>query len=486
MRYVKLVRYALAIAACLPFITPQVGAIGVSPPPPVVMTDSPVMITGYSFQGPTLQYIQLFNSSNEVIDLVNWQLQFSVSGMASPVDLPLLQGLLKPGGYVLAAKEGSVSDADVSYSLVVPPGVNGVVSSIRLIPADFLPHSITVKVDATHSHWKRAISTATGNYLSTFTAFTPDSQYVLYGHGFYEYPESVSLQITEVLANPRACSPIETSGDCVDFVKLYNPTAQVISLSNFRLRVGYLGQISSASNTFALAGEVQPGGYEVIVKSADDKPVSLTNSGAFLWIEDLYGMKIYETTVLEYPDASSDAKKGQAWAYDNADGVWKWTTQPTPFNSPSVFPVIISKPKVQVTAGSVPCKEGQYRSEETNRCRALASDVAVLAPCDDDEERNPATNRCRKLATLANQQLAACKEGQERSAETNRCRNVALEGPPAAAFAVEAAGEAGKAFVGWWAAGGVGMLGLGYGAWEWRREALGLLQKIGTFFTSLK
>jgi hypothetical protein len=190
--------------------------------------------------------------------------------------------------------------------------------------------------------------------------------------------------------------------------------------------------------------------------------------------------------VLEYPDASADAKKGQAWAYDVAVGQWKWTIQPMPYDGPSVFPPMIeSKIKAIAEKGLVPCKEGQYRSEETNRCRSIAAEATALAPCDDDEERNPATNRCRKIVSVTNQ-LTPCKEGQERNPETNRCRNVAAAAPPDAAFDVEPVKDVGQSFVGWWALGGVGILALGYAGWEWRQEILAAIRKVGTFFTSGK
>ncbi len=200
-------------------------------------------------------------------------------------------------------------------------------------------------------------------------------------------------------------------------------------------------------------------------------------------MEDAYGVKRYDNTVMEYPDASSDTKKGQAWAYDTADGTWKWTTQPTPVDGANVFPV----PIVKVTATSTstkPCREDQYRSEDTNRCRSLASLVtATPAPCDDDQERNPVTNRCRKITTATSP--APCKEGQERNPDTNRCRN-AVSSVPDAAFQVEPFLETGKAFTGWWALGGIGTLAIGRGAWEWRSEVLNGIRKIGSFFTSGK
>lgn len=133
-----------------------------------------------------------------------------------------------------------------------------------------------------------------------------------------------------------------------------------------------------------------------------------------------------------------------------------------------------------------PCKDGQYRSEETNRCRSLVATASVLKACADDQFRNPDTGRCKKIASSDDVALADCGEGRERNPDTNRCRSVAAVAIPSAAFAVTPIADTGKAFVGWWALGGVGLLAVGYGAWEWRREVMLGVRKVGAFFASRK
>lgn len=483
MRYLKLAWLVASITICL-LIAPNVHAIMVGEPVVDTRTDSPVIVTGYGIDGAQVSYVQLFNSSNDVVDVTNWTLQ-AVHSTGAMVTLASLHGLVKPGGYLVIADTGVISTPDIGYSR---PNLSdaATVTSLQLTaPARYLAHQLATKADVSHPYWRRNISSSTGNYLSTFSSFTPDAQFVLYGNGFYEYSETMSLQVAEIMANPRNCSPLDTAGDCTDYIKFHNPSMQTVDLSQTRLRIGYLGQTPSSSNTFQLQGTVGPGQYIVISSSADNRPITLTNSGGFVWLEDMYGIKRYDTTVLEYPDASADTKKGQAWAYDLSDGLWKWTTQPTPRDAPSVFPPPAPPKKAIQTASLAPCKEGQYRSEETNRCRSAGS-VTALAPCDDDEERNPATNRCRKIATAASQGLTPCKEGQERNPATNRCRNIANSVPGDAAFAIETAQDAGKAFIGWWALGGVGAVALGYGVWEWREEARMAIRKVSSFFTSLK
>jgi tellurite resistance protein len=137
---------------------------------------------------------------------------------------------------------------------------------------------------------------------------------------------------------------------------------------------------------------------------------------------------------------------------------------------------------IVATAVSVPCKDGQYRSEETNRCRNIALAGSTLVACGDDQYRSEATNRCRNIVTLTGT-LTPCKDNQYRSEETNRCRNITTSTVPAAAFAVESTPDTGKVFVGWYALGGVGALAVAYGVWEWRSEAMAAVRRIASFFT---
>ena len=450
--------------------------------PPVDAPDSPIIISGYAFNGPRVQYVQLFNTSPAPVDMTGWHVEYMISGQPEPVVVAALGGYIAPLNYMIAGESSSMSSADFGYALSIPPAITSPATAIRLVPpSSYLVHSVALKVDANH-YWQRNISATTGKYLSTFTSFIPSANFTLYGGGSYAFPDTTSLQIKEILPNARNCSPLETAADCGDYVKLFNPTAAPIDLAAFRLRTGYQGQTSSASNTYSLAGVVPPGQFATMTQGSDGHAISLTNTGNFVWLEDIYGLKRYDTTVVIYPDASADSKNGQSWALDETDGVWKWGI-PSPGGS-NVFPEIVEQVSVVKTSVLTPCRDNQYRSEETNRCRNVVV-ASVPTPCKDDQYRSEATNRCRSIAVAASATLAPCKEGQERNPDTNRCRNV-VSNVPNAAFSVEPVKETGKAFIGWWALGGVGVLAVGYGAWEWRREIRGALNRVASFFTASK
>lgn len=512
MRYVVFSLLAIFLSLT-PFPLP-VSALTTGPSAGMVTkTDSPVIVTGFSFTASRLNYMQLYNSSSEVVDIRGWTAEYMISGGVSMPVPVTLSGLLKPRTYTVIGESLAVPTAPFLFSSTVPLATDTqVISGLRLTaPALYLNHDVATPTINTSTvsvltspktyYWQRNTSTSTGNYLSTFAAFVPGPSFVLLLDPMYEYSTETALQFTEILPNPRNCSPLESELDCSDYVKLYNSSDQVIHLSLFRLRNGYLGQNPSSSNTTALSGDLQPGQFAIV-------PTNITNTASWVWLEDVYGMYRYNTTVQNYEDASADSKKGQAWAYDEIDGVWKWTTSPQPYDSPSIFPApppepspVISTPvpckenqyrseetnrcrTVEITTSLTPCQDGQYRSEETNRCRSVVGAISSLVACSEEQERNPLTNRCRTIASKANS-LVPCNENQERNAQTNRCRNI-VKSVPSAAFAIEPVKEGGKAFVGWWALGGVGVLAGGYGVWEWRREMAGAIRKVATFFASSK
>lgn len=472
----KLGLFFAAVCALLTVTdTHATEAIDYMPPPN--LADSPVIITGYSITGSKLDYVQLYNEEDRPINLDNWRLEYVVAEQTESVLSVALSGWVAPSNYVLAADVSVVVNPDFAFTSAVQ--TDKTPSKLRVVPAanaGLKLHEVAVGSGVK----QRNISSSTGDYLSTFGNVTNPA---LYGGGFYDFLIATKLQFSEIVANPRKCSPLETMLDCMDYVKLYNPTSLPIDLSQFRLRVGYLGQNPSSSNTFILHGTLQPGQYLVLTHDFDNQPIAMTNSGGFVWLEDTYGIIRYDNTVMEYPDASADSKKGWAWAYDSSDGVWKWTSQPTPDNAPSVFVLPQEKEEKPSEKSLVPCKDGQYRSEETNRCRSIASAASTLTPCKEGQERSPETNRCRSVAG-ASTGLKPCEPGQERNPETNRCRKVTGGDIPEAAFAVQEVPDSPSTFAGWWALGGVGAIAAGYGIWEWRRELWNGIRKVTSFATS--
>jgi hypothetical protein len=282
-----------------------------------------------------------------------------------------------------------------------------------------------------------------------------------------------------------------------EFIELHNPASRTVALVNYQLQVG------SKLYDFPAGINLAPGEYKVFYNS--EIPFTLTNTTVAVTLLGDDG------SVIDQPPSYQTPDEDAAWALINQ--VWQYTNQPTPATANLASVIIPDEVVVKDTEGKTlapcaanqyrspetnrcrllvtvataltPCKDGQYRSEETNRCRSIALAGGTLTPCREDQYRSEETNRCRNVAT-ATSTLTPCKDNQYRSEETNRCRNITTTAPPPAAFAVEPITETGKAFVGWWALGGVLVLAAAYGIWEWRREIAVGVGKVVTFFSIRK
>jgi Lamin Tail Domain len=300
------------------------------------------------------------------------------------------------------------------------------------------------------------------------------------------------LYITEVLPNAVG------SDEGHEYVEIYNPHDTTIDLALYRLIVGV---DSPKLYAFPVGSMVEAHSYTVF--SDDDMPFTLVNSISQVGMQTEDGAIIDQTPMYDSP------AEGMAWSL--IDASWQFTDTPTP-GADNIATVVVYDPDVEeavvglkpcapsqyrspetnrcrllVSIGSslAACKDGQYRSEATNRCRSIASDADTLTPCSDTQYRNVETNRCRTLASVDGS-LVACKVGQERNPDTNRCRNVMSSTIPAAAFAVEPVADTAGAFVGWWALGGIGLVAVGYGVWEWRVEITKAIRRAGSFMHSSK
>lgn len=105
---------------------------------------------------------------------------------------------------------------------------------------------------------------------------------------------------------------------------------------------------------------------------------------------------------------------------------WIYTNQITPEEQNKPYLIPAVDEVLGVTSILAPCSAGKFRNPETNRCKSLTTAVTQLVPCSSDQFRNPATNRCNNLSTSSSSSLVPCKEGQERNVDTNRCRNVSV------------------------------------------------------------
>jgi len=483
----------------------------------------------------TVEFIELYNQSEQPMDMAGMKFR-ALASDTEPCELSVAgNGWLLPGEYLTITSPTAVTKGTHVFSADCP-----FVSGITRLEMDYQGSRIQFVdgIITSGSSWLRHaanVKTNTATKLDCVHKAAPSSMkqtgnatdYVrcqgavdLYEGNLYSPPVSNNLKIVEILPNARSCMPSDTSLDCSDYVKVKNVATDDVNLADFRIRTGAKYANVAVSNSFnwhqptlsPVDDELilSAGGYFLLRLRNDGQVMSLPASEGNIWIEDYYGVQTYDEA--SYSGMGLAVADGKSWAYDANDQTWKFGV-PSP-SGDNTYAVLepgkgsiggdssalkpcrddqyrseeTNRCRSLTTAGTLaPCKEGQYRNEETNRCRSVAmAAAAVLKPCADDQFRNPESGRCKKIASSDDATLVDCGEGRERNPDTNRCRNVLSSTVPSAAFAVEPVKETGKAFVGWWALGGVGVMALGYGVWEWRREIRTGITKIGSFFTSGK
>lgn len=473
---------------------PQPDIIQLLPPE---LPDSPLIITAYKATGAHLHAVQIYNNSSVMQPLDGYELLFVAGDEEYPIMLPV--GWIKPRSYMALAWQDESVMADGEY--VLPIGDEAVAAQdISLMRSDIKPNKVIIPANYDGSLMHRFKSSA-GNY-TTNTTFSAGADTVLSG-GLYVLPDAPDISVLEVLVNPKSCVIGQETEECYDYIKIKNTGVAPVDLSLYRLRSGYSNASSSATNTTYLSGVIEENGWMIIAHDRDGKRVSFTANDGTVWLEDVYGYVSFDLGVPPYIGSDRAVQVGRSWAYSFEAGTWRWAI-PSPLNEANDFTEMAgskgsgSSPRelvpcrddqyrseetnrcrtIAVARTLIPCREGQYRSEETNRCRSIATAANALKPCADDQFRNPDTNRCKKIASSDDIALADCGEGRERNPLTNRCRNVKQSIPPAASFAVEPIRDSASVFIGWWVLSGVALAAVGYGGWEWREEIGRVTRKV--------
>lgn len=486
----KFARYCLSAIILIGFLLPQTST-AIDSGATSILPTIPLMITAYktSMDGKDLDYLEVYNGGKTLARLQDWSILDIVNGGRQLNIDTSFDGWMLPGTHLVASRDGLVSGASFTITGWSDVATNPM-GSLRIARDGF--RNLDVNLSASN-HGNDMVRTYNIDSYSTaanpFVINNRLSPHKLFDDGLYMAPSAPGIIVAEIYPYSSSCSPFDDSVLCGDYIKLYNPTPSTITLDDMVLRTDSSSASRTASNTFTLSGELASGEYKTIFTTDSGARLSLTNSGGYVWLEDLYGLEIYHDTLARYESAGSSLQ-GYSFALAD-DDTWQWTSTPQPHGDN-----IITAPV------EAPCPEGKYRNPETNRCRSLEDTLNALTACEEGYERNPTTNRCRKIVDAGSSTLTPCKEGQERNPATNRCRSIASavaellpcdEGYernpttnrcrkvssgeiPEAPFAVERIETQAPAWQ-WWV-GGVILGGIaGYAIWEWRREIAKLLSR---------
>lgn len=338
-------------------------------PAKVSAATAPVLIseiqTGSSTSASE-EFIELHNISDQTIDLSTYKIEYysatatAFYPLASATQTITLSGLLYPGGNLLAASNNYLTSvATISFSSTLADAGG----ALRLTRTDTSGVTSTedvlgwgtAKLFETTAHTKpgngKSLSrktvdgllSDTNNNVQDFDLLatpTPDNTNIAppapeptpAGTPPVEDPAVdpapipepapspettptpifLPLSITEILPNPA--SPATDDAD--EFVELYNPNEQEVSLSGYKIETG-----SNYTYHYVFSDGSMPA-HGFLALFSKDTNLTLSNSGGSARVLDPAGVVVYEISPYE------DANDGEAWAF--IDGAWKWTLTPTP------------------------------------------------------------------------------------------------------------------------------------------------------------
>lgn len=432
MRLKRLSLLVLLVIFLQPFLAGAVTfghSVSENPPPQIQPS---LVITQFS---NTLEFIEIYNQSSETVSLRDVQLEVLSRDVSNVQNVqssrvPLPDAWLLSKQYMLLHR-----DAEAVSSNTIPLFVQHNVQNNQMHTIRFSAPTFSYMIDGIdgllsswmqHKQRGNASLKISVNALGDYSAKTTAP--ISYADALYSpAPIPQGLKIIEILPNANSCAPNDMAITCGDYIKLYNASSHAIDLQGYRLRTDSGGIKSSASNTFTLSDSLGAGETQLVALRDSGESISITNTGGYVWIEDVYGVVKYEETIVLYPDATVAAGKGMSWAVEVDTGVWQWMVpRPYDMNFWSVPEVV----ELTTSGQSAECPAGKERNPETNRCRNIAISTTAQAPCKAGQERNSSTGRCRNTASATTSQKP-CGAGQYRNLETGRCRKLQSASVPA-------------------------------------------------------
>ena len=457
------------------------------------------------------KYVEIYNPTNQNVNLAGWKIEYYAGSGAKTVgkifkdEVILANGFLvlsndkmlasaikfdnnlglaqSDGSVVLSRSDGSVADT-VGWGNNSKSAGSPIKGGVKIVWRCFIGENI---IDSKNN---------STDFLSS--KGSDNQEIVPYSRPNCKSPEPKPESPKEL----NKCEGLKLSeiASNVDeqFIEIINSGEKTVITTGCKLTVGDSGVRENIGNI-----ELKPGEF-LTIKIKNTK-LKLPKTKGKVYLLDEAGSKI---DIAEY----NNMPKGASWSL--IDNEWMQTFMITE-NSENIFkeyldcqngyernalgkcvkiviPLVeISCPvgqyrhpetrrcrKIEAEKTITPCKDGYYRSEETGRCRSIASAAAkTLKPCPEGQFRNSATGRCKKIAST-DDIAKECPEGFERNPQTKRCRKIKSANMPTVGSAAAEVKQVAGATWGWWVFGGVSLLAVGYGVWQWRWEISQFVRKI--------
>jgi hypothetical protein len=470
--------------------------------------NAPILISKIS---QDKKYVEIYNPTNQNVNLAGWKIEYYAGSGAKTVgkifkdEVILANGFLvlsndkisadvikfdnnlglaqSDGSVVLSRSDGSVADT-VGWGNNSKSAGSPIKGGVKIVWRCFVDGNI---IDSKNNYTDFLSSKGSGSQeiapYSRPNCKTPDSK----SEPPKELNKCEGLKLSEIASNIDE-----------QFIEIINSGEKTVITTGCKLTVGDAGVRENIGDI-----ELNPGEF-LTIKIKNTK-LKLPKTKGKVYLLDESGSKI---DIAGY----NNMPKGASWSL--VDDEWMQTFMITE-NSENIFKeyldcqngyernalgrcVKIATPpvespcpvgqyrhpetrrcrKIEAVKTITPCKDGYYRSEETGRCRSIASAAAkTLKPCPEGQFRNSATGRCKKIAST-DDIAKECPEGFERNPQTKRCRKIKSASMPTVGSAAAEVKQVAGATWGWWVFGGVSLLAVGYGVWQWRWEISQFVRKI--------
>ena len=470
--------------------------------------NAPILISKIS---QDKKYVEMYNPTNQNVNLAGWKIEYYAGSGAKTVGKNFKDEVILANGFlvlsndkmlagaikfdnnlVLAQNNGSVvlSRSDGSVADTVGWGNNSksagspIKGGVKIVWRCFIDGNI---IDSKNNSTDFLSSKDSDNQeivpYSRPNCKTPDSK----SESPKELNKCEGLKLSEIASNVDE-----------QFIEIINSGEKTVITTGCKLTVGDSGVRENIGDI-----ELNPGEFLTIkikntklklpktkgkvylldeagsqIDSAEYEKLAKSSSWSLIddeWMQTFMITENSENIFKEYPDCQSGYER-------NALGKCvKIATPPAESPCPAGqyrHPETRRCRKIEAEKTITPCKDGYYRSEETGRCRSIASAAAkTLKPCPEGQFRNSATGRCKKIAST-DDIAKECPEGFERNPQTKRCRKIKSASMPTVGSAASEVKQVAGATWGWWVFGGVSLLAVGYGVWQWRWEISQIVRKM--------
>ena len=461
------------------------------------------------------KYVEIYNPTNQNVNLAGWKIEYYAGSGAKTVGKIFKDEVILANGFLVLSNDKMLADVikfDNNLGLAQNDG------SVVLLRSD---ESVADTVGWGNNS-KSAGSPIKGGVKIVWRCFVGkniidsknnstdflsgknlnNQEVVPYSRPSCKKSESIPKSIPESPKELNKCEGLKLSeiASNIDeqFIEIINSGEKTVITTGCKLTVGDSGVRENIGDI-----ELNPGEFLVIkikntnlklpktkgkvylldeagskIDSAEYEKLAKSSSWSLIddeWMQTFMITENSENIFKEYPDCQNGYER-------NALGRCVKIATP-PVESPCPVgqyrhPETLRCRKIEAAKTITPCKDGYYRSEETGRCRSIASVAAkTLKPCPEGQFRNSATGRCKKIAST-DDITKECPEGFERNPQTKRCRKIKSANMPTVGSAAAEVKQVAGATWGWWVFGGVSLLAVGYGVWQWRWEISQFVRKI--------